>query len=192
MNYFRLELHVRESDFQISILTKLLVARCVNSALFLFIRTERPDMFSATNLLSIQYILMADAFLTPGIRYLNLWDIFQRYSAIELYHTQTEVNAKWQGSQWTLAERYTDCLKTVYTGLFYAVPLPTGLYLVAITMMTTYCVDKYSLFRLWRRKGTIDASLGTISKNFFAFSVLSHVATSYYFFNFWPFCDNIK
>jgi hypothetical protein len=184
-------MHSRESEYQISILTKLLVARCVNSALFLFIRTSRADMFSEANLLSIQYILIADAFVTPFIRYLNVWDIFVRYSAVKLYHTQSELNAKWQGAQWTLAERYSDCLKTVYTGLFYAVPLPSGLFLVAMAMMTTYCCDKYSLFRLWRRKAAIDASLGNISKNFFVFSILSHVSTSYYFFTYWPFCNHI-
>jgi hypothetical protein len=149
-------------------------------------------MFSATNLTAIQYILLADAFATPLYRFLNLWDTFQKYSAAKIFHTQSELNANWQGAQWTLAERYSDCLKTVYTGLFYAVPLPSGLFIVAIAMLTTYSVDKYSLFRLWRRKAAIDGSLGTISKNFFIFSVLSHIASSYYFFYLWPFCDPLN
>jgi hypothetical protein len=186
----RLELHDSEAGVERSILIKLLFARCINSALFLFIRTRPDQMFSATTLSSIQYILMADATFAPLIRFLNLWDLFQRYSAVKLYHTQSEINAKWQGTKWTMAERYTDCLKTVYTGLFYAVPLPSGLFLVVCAMLTTYCVDKYSLFRLWKRNADIGPSLCHISNNFLAFAILSHIATSYYFFSGWPFCPS--
>jgi hypothetical protein len=173
---------------QQSILEKLLLARCINSAAFLFIRTDRSDLFSQDFVTAIQYILIADALVTPLTRYLNLWDLFQRYVLARLAPTQDEMNAKWQGAEWTLAERYTDCLKTIFMGLCYAVPLPSGLFLVSLTMMTVYLVDKYSLFCLWKRKPAINASLGVVSKNFFAFSVVSHAVASWYFFSGWPFC----
>ncbi len=76
-------------------------------------------------------------------------------------------NAAWQGADWTLAERYTDVLKTIFVGLFFLVPLPSGLFITAFAMITTYLVDKYSLFRLWKRPSKIDESLGVLARYFY-------------------------
>ena len=96
-----------------------------------------------------------------------------------------EYNAAWQGADWNLAERYTDMLKTVFVGLFFLVPLPSGLFISAFAMLTTYLVDKYSLFRLWQRNPSIDHSLGMISRYFLVVIVFTHLAISRVYFANW-------
>ena len=46
-------------------------------------------------------------------------------------NTQAELNSYWEGTSWTLAERYTDLLKSIFVGLFFLVLLPTSLFVTA-------------------------------------------------------------
>jgi hypothetical protein len=97
------------------------------------------------------------------------------------------LNSYWQGADWTLAERYTDVLKSLFVGFFFAVPLPSGLFITAFAMISTYLVDKYSLFRLWRRPTKIDESLGVLSRYFFVGIVFTHLSISRIYFANWPY-----
>ena len=101
--------------------------------------------------------------------------------------TQAELNALWGGADWYLAERYTDVLKTVFVGIFFAVPLPSGLFITAFALLSTYFVDKYSLVRLWKRAPSINANLNTVSRYFFIFGIWAHVSVSRIYFATWPF-----
>ena len=76
-------------------------------------------------------------------------------------------------------------LKTVFVGLFFLVPLPSGLFISSFAMLTTYLVDKYSLLRLWQRNPSIDHSLGTISRYFLVVIVFTHLAISRVYFANW-------
>jgi hypothetical protein len=97
------------------------------------------------------------------------------------------LNSFWQGADWNLAERYTDILKTIFVGLFFAVPVPSGLFITAFAMLSTYLVDKYSLFRIWKRSPMIGSSLGTLSRYFYILIVFAHLSISRIFFANWPY-----
>jgi len=184
------EVHVTERDVQKSMLMKLVIGRCINSAILIYVATKYDETFGESSLLQMQNILIADAVTTPFIRLLNIYDFVMRYLVVPYSAiTQEEYNAAWQGAEWNLAERYTDMLKTVFVGLFFLVPLPSGVFISAFAMLTTYLVDKYSLFRLWQRNPSIDHSLGTISRYFLILIVFSHLAISrVYFANWWGIC----
>jgi hypothetical protein len=170
-----------------SILYKLIVARCINTALIIYLITPHDEQFSNDNLGKIQNVLLADAIATPFFRLCNLPDIFKRYVIGYFSSTQDELNTYWQGAEWTLAERYTDVLKSVFIGLFYAVPLPSGLFITSFTMITTYFVDKYSLYRLWIRKPAINGELSAFCRHFFGFTLWVHIAISMRFYANWPY-----
>jgi hypothetical protein len=97
------------------------------------------------------------------------------------------LNSYWQGADWTLAERYTDVLKTIFVGLFFLVPLPSGLFITAFAMITTYLVDKYSLLRLWKRPPQFDKTLGQFSRYFYIGIVFCHLSISRVYFANWPY-----
>jgi hypothetical protein len=60
-------------------LAKLVVARCINSALLIYLATNFDDTFGLDSLYQMQNILIADAITTPLIRLLNPYDFFMRY-----------------------------------------------------------------------------------------------------------------
>lgn len=104
---------------QTSILRKLMVARCINTALLMYVVTDYTDVFGQANLSQIQSILIADCVTTPIMRILNIYEHVMHYVVAPTKHSQTEMNLLFRGAYWNLAERYTDMIKTVFVGLFY-------------------------------------------------------------------------
>ena len=183
-----LEIHTNKNTLQTSMLLKLVVARCVNTAVLIYVATKFEDTFTEDSLYQMQNILLADAFTTPCIRLFNIYDVVMRYIVTPLIaKTQEEYNAAWQGAEWNLAERYTDMLKSIFVGLFFSVPLPSGLFITAFAMISTYIVDKYSLFYIWKRPNRIDASLGILSRYVYVFIVFAHLTISRVYFANWPY-----
>lgn len=78
-------------------------------------------------------------------------------------------------------------MKTIFVGLFFLVPLPSGLFITAFAMMSTYVVDKYSLLRIWKRPPQIDKTLGVISRYFYIGIVFCHLSISRVYFANWPY-----
>ncbi len=60
-------------------LFKLVVARCINTGLLIYLATDYNAMFDSGTLSSIQNILIADAITTPLFRLLNIYDYALRY-----------------------------------------------------------------------------------------------------------------
>jgi hypothetical protein len=182
------EIHANRNTLQLSMLLKLVVARCVNTAVLIYVATSFEDTFTEDSLQQMQNILLADAFTTPVIRLFNIYDVVMRYVVTPMVaRTQEEYNAAWQGADWNLAERYTDMLKSIFVGLFFSVPLPSGLFITAFSMISTYIVDKYSLFYLWKRPNRIDASLGILSRYVYVGIVFAHLTISRIYFANWPY-----
>ena len=183
------EAHSSETGSQRSVLWKLIIARCMNSAVLIYVLTPWHSQFSLENMRQIQIILFSDAVLTPFSRFLNLFDVVKRrfIAPVIFGKTQAGYNSQFQGTKWTLAERYTDALKSVFAGFFFAVPLPTGLFISSFSMMTTYMVDKYSLMRVWERKPTVDHSLAKLSRYFLITTLWMHTFISMKYFANWPY-----
>ncbi len=187
INYIRLEIHYDEMHVEQSILLKLVFARCVNTALLIYIIVPPEEMFSLQNIEKIQNVLISDAITTPLIRIMNIPGYFSKYVIGYFSTSQEELNSKWKGGQWTLAERYTDVLKSVFTGLFFFVPLPSALFITCFNMLTTYVVDKYSLYRVWIRKPAISGDLSVVARHFFYATIWVHLHISLKFFANWPY-----
>lgn len=183
-----IEAHDTESGMQQSMLVKLVCGRCLVAAVLFYLATPFSDTFDQSRIQQIQNILIADALTAPLIRLCDVYGYFMRY----IYGpwvsvTQDHLNMFWQGSDLTLAERYTDMLKTCFVGLYFAVPLPSGLFITAFAMMSTYFVDKHSLFRIWRRQSMMSASMGKFSRYFMVLVVWVHLQISRIYFANWPY-----
>ena len=76
--------------------------------------------------------------------------------------------------------------------MFFAVPLPSGLFITAIAMFNVYWCDKYLLFNVWRRPPPIDGTLSGIARLFFVVSVWAHVSISRVYFANWPYRVRIQ
>lgn len=183
------EAHSSETGSQRSVLWKLLIARCMNSAILIYVLTPWHSQFSLENMRQIQTILLSDALVSPFTRLCNIADRAKRHIVAPLIFgkTQAGYNSQFQGTKWTLAERYTDALKSVFAGFFFAVPLPTGLFITSFTMAINYMVDKYALMRLWERKPTLDHSLAKLSRYFLITTLWTHIFISMLYFANWPY-----
>lgn len=178
---------VDQSDFQQSVLTKLVIVRMVNTALLLYLVTPYEDQMSEDTLTQVFAILIADCFTTPVFRLLNVVDWIKRYVIAPRSRTQAQMNRYFRGAIWNLAERYTDVIKTLFVGLFYSSLLPQGLFITAFSFITTYWVDKYSLLRLWKRPPSYDASLAVQSRHLVVFVIWVHLIITRVFFANWPY-----
>ena len=149
------------------------------------------DTFSQAALKQIQGILIADAIASPLLRFVDLGGIYNRYIKAPTVHTQQEMDILWSPQDWSLAERYTDILKTIFVGLMYAVPLPSGLFITAVALLSTYVVDKYSLCRVWRRPPALDDRLSKLNRFFMISMLWAHLFFSRIFFANWPYPTGI-
>jgi hypothetical protein len=138
-----IEIHHNREMMQQSILVKLLLTRCIVSAVIIYHVTAYEEKFSLLTLEAIQDIVLADA-IVPLFRAIDVYGYFSRYVlAPVLGQDQETFNLFWRGTEYNLSERYANALKTVFTALFFAVPMPSGLLIGAFTLCANYVSDKY-------------------------------------------------
>jgi len=90
-----IEKHVDQANVQVSILVKLVVTRCINSAVLVFIAVSYYNTFQLKQITAIQNILLADAIITPLTRVVDPLVIWNRYVLSQFVRTQTEMNILW-------------------------------------------------------------------------------------------------
>ena len=182
------EVHDTQDSEQSSILIKLLVSRCLTATVIIYIATPFNERFNNDKLDASIQVLLFDCFFGPVMRFLDPYNSLVRYViAPRVSQTQDELNAFFEATQWTLAERYTDVMKTAVVGLFYAVPIPQGLFITAAAMIINYFTDKYFLFRVWARPPMLDGKLAMTARYFFGATLWTHVCISMHFFANWPY-----
>jgi hypothetical protein len=183
----KMEVHLDEGDVQTSMLRKLMVARCLNTAVLIYAVTDFTDQFGKANLTQIQSILIADCVTAPIMRILNIYEHVMHYVVAPTKKTQTQMNVLFQGAYWNLAERYTDMIKTLFVGLFYSTILPSSLFITAAAMLSTYFVDKYCLLRMWSRPPMYDEDMAVTSRKMIMVCVWVHLIMARIFFANWPY-----
>jgi hypothetical protein len=181
------EIHNKHSNIQYAILAKLVIIRCMVSGVIIFISSPFDETFSLKHLQSMMNILLADAISTPALRFFDVNGLVDRWVMGYFATTQAELNQLWTASEWTLAERYTDVLKSIFIGTFFSVPLPQGLFITAFCLANDYFVDKFSLMRLWQRPPALDRSLAVLSRYVYILIVWAQVSVSRVYFANWPY-----
>ena len=183
----KMELHHNEGGVQTSILRKLMVARCLNTAVLMYVVTDWRAQFSKANLEQIQSILIADCVTTPILRALNVYEKVMHNVVAPTKKTQGQMNVLFQGAYWNLAERYTDMIKTLFVGLFYSTIIPSSLFITSATMLVTYIVDRYCLLRMWKRAPAYNEQMATASRKMIIVCVWVHIIMARVFFANWPY-----
>ena len=179
------EVHREYGDDQDSMFLKLLLSRWANTVIAAFIAYGRRSRLSATALSGVMSILLMDAFLLPVLRVFDVYDLFMRYVVGPRQPSQQDMNALWSGADWNIAERYTDIMKTLGVGLFYAAAVPYGLLVTAAALLTSFVVDHYCLLRLWAWKPDFDDQISRRAIGCIALLVFVHVLVTQYFFQNW-------
>lgn len=105
--------------------------------------------------------------------------------------TQDAMNLKFQGTEYELAERYTDMTKILFLCLWYCSIFPGSFFLCSFSLGIKYYVDKFCLMRSWKKAPQLGPNISQFSRRYFftvAIAVMA-IISSYYWSGF-PF-DNI-
>ena len=104
------------------------------------------------------------------------------------------MNICFQGTEYELADRYTDCTKILFLTLFYCSIFPSSFFLCSISLALKYIVDRFSLTRTWKKAPHLGPVISKVCrKGFFSSSVaIMAITSSYYWagFSFDNLCQN--
>jgi hypothetical protein len=188
MNYER---HHNTEDMETSFLSKTVVARWFTSSIILYLvgLDHSAQILSPYYIGSIQAVLLADALTSPIIRLMDLGGVFNRYVLAPIAGTDGRAKSLYIGTDYLLAERYTDLAKTVLMSLFFSAIFPIGYWYSAMACFICFWVDKYCILRLFRQKPPAGDRLVRVTRLFTAIVIIVHVIITAHFYYGWPFDD---
>ena len=122
------------------------------------------------------FILMIHFILHPCIMVMNPDVWLKKYFRWKvrknpLNYTQSEANSHFEGAQPNLSNWYADVAALVNVALFYLPILPIGLVMALISILVSYWVDKYMLFRVFARPIAQDSKLANYMVHSFNISI---------------------
>jgi hypothetical protein len=181
-----LESHDVFNDAQQSLLIKLLMARITLSSFVLtFIVIDFELALTNQAMSSITGVMLAEAVTTPIIHFADFSTLGKQIALGPFAKTQAKMNMLWEGSVWTLAERYTDLVKAMFTGMFFMSIVPVGLMFSCLAMFVCYWVDKFLLLRKWKQVPKIGGDLAKDSQTYLLIAVVFHfMVTTVFYSNF--------
>lgn len=184
------EIHQTVTSKKSSLLLKLVCARLFNTAIVTWLATPYEHTLDPRFIESIQMILVFDMILTPILRFLDIAERVKQMILAPRSKTQAKMDQYFQGTNFWIAERYTDLLKTAFVALLYVSLVPSGMFFACGSFFVSYWVDKYCLLRRWKTPPRI-SHLITSSSNFYLLLcvVVSLFYTTYFYSN-WSY-DNV-
>jgi hypothetical protein len=150
-----------------SFIQKTVAARGFTSSLILYLvgLSHSPQILSPYYIGSIQAVLLADAITTPVIRAMDVGGFLKQNILAPMSGTDDRAKALATGTDYLLAERYTDLAKTVLMSMFFSAIFPVGFYYSAFACFCSFWADKYCILRVFRQKPPTGDKLVNQQKN---------------------------
>lgn len=188
------ESHTSMTGMQISLLVKITVFRWVITAIIITIIT--PFTSTITNgpenlIHSIYAIFLADLVTSNVLQLADVTSNFKRHFLAPRARSQERMNLLMSGTEYSIAERYTNLSKTLFLTFYYCAIYPSAFFLCALTLFVNFYVDKFCLMRTWKPSPMLGPSIASFSRIYLmtiAIAVLA-VVSSYVYSGF-PF-DNL-
>mmetsp|Transcript_38364 Transcript_38364/g.41590 ORF Transcript_38364/g.41590 Transcript_38364/m.41590 type:complete len:1014 (+) Transcript_38364:119-3160(+) len=187
------ESHRSESSKQASLYYKIALFRWVNTAVVFFIITPFNDTLNEKNGLIPQVLTLfySDMIITNLLALSDPLGHLNRHVLAPRAKTQDAMNIYFKGTEYDLAERYTDLTKILFLNLFYCSIFPTSFFLCAISLTLKYLVDRFNLMRTWKIAPHLGPAISKMSRQyFFSISVAVMAIICSYYWTAFPF-DNI-
>jgi len=200
------ESHASEGAYQASLYIKLTLAYWVNTAIAQLIISNfssyiassvlpvnenfndggNEEVVPAENLLpNIYALFLWDMVYTPLISFLDLGGMYAKYFKARGAKTQKEMNLNFQGTSFSLAERYTNMTRMFFLCSVYGTIFPASYFFCALSLLITYMVDKYMLLRRWVRSPRLGSQIAAFGREYYSVAVVGHaVMTAYWWSGF--------
>jgi len=198
-----LESHASEGGAQESLYMKIAFARWTNTAIVICVITPFTATLNGVNLdvdnfvivksellFQVYTVLFADVVSYPIYRILDFGGVLNKFFLAPFAKNQAVINNYFQGTAWSVAERYTDITKTMFLAFFYAAIFPTSYIFCLASLIFNFLVDRYCILRLWKSHPATGTQVATISLKFMLVTVLAHSVMSAYWWSGFPF-DNL-
>lgn len=188
------EAHASETGKQSSLYVKIAIFRWVVTAIVITIIT--PFTSTITNgsehlLQSIYVIFFADLVTTNVLQLLDPASNFKRHFLAPRAASQDRMNLLMGGTEYTVAERYTNMTKTLFLTFYYCAIYPSVFFFCAFSLFVNFYVDKFSLMRTWKPAPMLGAYIAKFSRIYFMTSAIAALAVvSSYLYSGFPF-DNL-
>lgn len=188
------EAHASETGKQRSLFAKIAIFRWVVTAIVITIITpftstitKGPDHL----LESIWLIFFADLVTSNALQISDPVSNFKRHFLAPRAKSQERMNLLMSGTEYTIAERYTNMTKTLFLTFYYCAIYPSLFFICAVTLFINFFVDKFSLMRTWKPAPMLGASIAKFSRIYFTTTSVAALAlVSSYMFAGFPY-DNL-
>ena len=188
------ESHASEAGKQISLYIKIAIFRWVITAIVITIITPFTSTLSKGPehlLQSVYIIFFADLVTYNVLQLVDPVSNFNRHFLAPRARSQERMNLLMSGTEYSIAERYTNMSKTLFLTFYYCAIYPGAFFLCATTLFVSFYVDKFSLMRTWKPAPLLGPSVAIFSRIYLMSSaiVALGVISSYWYSGF-PF-DNL-
>jgi len=164
----KLEKHVNEERRQLWLYIKIVIFRCVNTVLLVFIITPYTStiMNGEENLLyGVYAIFFAEIFTSTILQFFDLGGNFKRHYTAPRAKTQEAVNLAMTGTEVNIAERYTNMTKIAFLALWYCSLYPAVLFMCSAALFVNFYGDKFSLMRTWKPSSKVGQSMSRLNRS---------------------------
>lgn len=98
------------------------------------------------------------------------------------------MNLAFQGTEYELAERYTDMTKILFLAVWYCSIFPGAFFLCSLSLLIKYLVDRFCLMRSWKRAPQLGTTISKFSRQyFFSFTIGVMAVISSFYWSGFPF-----
>jgi hypothetical protein len=192
-NLVRILLPDNEETLQSFVQLKLFLSRILLSTIFTYSFTPIDGFLDDNILNGIFSIIIALCLWQPTLKILDLGGIFVRnVIAPNISETQEELNDKWKGASWDIAENYSSLSTILFLVFCYSFLIPFILLFSSVTFFLVFFVDKYQLFRKWRKVSSINGDLSIRLRKQVIICVTAHMFVTLRFIYSWPMDSAIK
>jgi hypothetical protein len=135
----------------------------------------------------ISIVQVSACFTAPLIAFADPSGYIKKYwMGPWLSDTQDELNEKWTGTDWSLAERYTGTAKILFVSMYYALLTPYSIFLSFIAFLLTFLIDRFLLLRRWKRVCMLDADVAVRLRQQALLAIATHLFVTMRFIYSWP------
>ena len=188
------ETHPSETGKHVSLYIKIGVFRWVITAIVITLITPFTSTLGSgpDDLLEAVFaIFFYDLILSNALQLLDPISNFKRHFLAPRAASQERMNILMGGTEYTIAERYTNMTKTLFLTFYYCAIYPSAFLVCAVTLFINYYVDTFSLLRSWKPAPLLGPYIANFSRAYFLTTAFAAMAiTSSYFFSGFPF-DNL-
>jgi len=188
------EWHASETGKQCSLFVKIAIFRWVVTAIVITIitpftstLTRGPDHL----LQSIWLIFFTDLVTSNVLQISDPVGNFKRHFLAPRAKSQERMNLLMSGTEYTIAERFTNMTKQLFLTFYYCAIYPSIFFICAVTLFINFYVDKFSIMRTWKPAPMVGASIAKFSRVYFmTTSVAALAIVSSYWLSGFPY-DNL-